>query len=258
MDITSQAETSSIDTSGQENPAVNDLVQENEQQVAIETQGNDDNSGQGKSGLSEIDKLKFGYEKRISKLTNSKKEYEERLAALESKLNPAEEEINRDDMTDDEYIEYKAKTLAKQELESYVQKQHEEAEYAAQVQAHADDWNSKIKEFGKEDYADKVSAVEEYIPADVKQLIGTSSNGPAIAYELANNPDLIIELNKLDPQRRIFAVLNIENKIKAGPQVTNATPTLSSEGGGNPTSVDPSKMSTKQWMEWRKKQLTKK
>jgi len=51
MDIASNPETSGL-SSGQ-NPEPNDLVQGSESQVAVETQGNDETSGQGKSGLSE-------------------------------------------------------------------------------------------------------------------------------------------------------------------------------------------------------------
>jgi len=247
-------------------PSVNTEVSNQNPDTSVQTnlvnespEGNVSTEDQGKPELTEIDKLKHGYDKRLKKLSAKKNDYESKIADLEARLaaqennaNPEQPQIDRDDMTEDEYISHMVKQGVQDQLNTEYGKQAEYVQQMQQQEVAANAWQEKIDAFGKEDYAEIVGMAEQFIPNDVKSAIAQSDIGPALAYEISKDPSLVESLHNMDAQRRAWTVFNLENKIKN--PVSQAAPTPDVHGSSTTRSADPSKMNMKEWANWRASQ----
>lgn len=96
-------------------------------------------------------------------------------------------------------------------------------------------------------------------PGAAKEVVG-SDLGPQILHYLAANPDQAVRIAKQTSEQQAAAIGRIEGELRAKskqktPQITRApNPPTPTQGRGNTPSVDPSKMSTKQWIEWDRQQ----
>lgn len=240
----------SNDYQGEINQNPTETVQSQEviESEAHETESSDEAPAQGeeaKSDLSDVDKMKYAFEKRLGKATRQKKELEEtstqqaeRIAELERKLaelsnSNVSDEPDINDMTEEEYISYQ---IQKKQEEFYNKQQETQREQLAKQQAAQQvqaDWNAKIQAFGKADFADVVSVAQEYIPDTVKQMALQMDNGPEIIYALSKDIDTLERLNKIqDPDRIKFEVFSLEQRLKN--PVSTAQPVPSASKGTAP------------------------
>lgn len=89
------------------------------------------------------------------------------------------------------------------------------------------------------------------------EVILTEESGPDLAYYLHANPKEMRRIFSLSPIAQATAMARIADKIsQKSVSVTGAPPpTKPVRTSKGSASVDPSKMSTDEWMEWRRKQI---
>jgi len=93
--------------------------------------------------------------------------------------------------------------------------------------------------------------------ADVLDL---SEQGPQILYHLGKNPEEAMRIARLPPAHAALEIGRLEAKLSL-PQaktVTQAPPPIRPLSGGSGSAiVDPDKMTTTEWRQWREEQLRK-
>lgn len=100
---------------------------------------------------------------------------------------------------------------------------------------------------------------------DAAALVVESELGPQILHYLGANPDQAVRIARQTPAKQAAAIGRIEGELlskpkQKTPQITRApNPPTPTQGRGNTPSVDPSKMSTKEWIAWdRQQEMAKK
>ena len=263
--ITTEAPTENVGEINQ-NPFENVQAQEVVESETETSTSSDEVPAQdeeAKIELSDADKMKHAFEKRLGKATRQKKELLEQTSAqsarieeLERKLaelTSGDEEPDTSDMTEEEYISYRVKSeqerLLREQRETSA-KQSEAYRAAQQVQS---EWNAKIKKFGKADFSEVVSIAQEYLPDEVKQMALTSDMGPELVYTISKDLDLIERLNRMDPERRKFEVFSLEQRLKNPVSTTPATPQADRGAAPKVKPFDPQTASMKEFLEHRAK-----
>jgi hypothetical protein len=109
-------------------------------------------------------------------------------------------------------------------------------------------------------------ALPQITNKDTAALIVDSPVGPQILYHLAKNPEKATRLVRQSPAQQAAAIGRLEAEITAqaaAPKSKQKTPNNitrapnppnPTSGRGNTPSVDPNKMSAKDWIEWDRKQ----
>lgn len=150
-----------------------------------------------------------------------------------------------------------AQTAAKTEAEKAFAKAKEEA----RLRALDDGFGLKQQQFAEKtaDYWDTVrNPALNFFNGDFLEAMKADENGPQIAYHIAKDPKLVARLaGKSVPQRlaelgRISAELS---RPAPPPRVTAAPAPPTPIGGGAGGEIDPSKLSTDDWMAHRTKQI---
>lgn len=99
---------------------------------------------------------------------------------------------------------------------------------------------------------------------DAAAVVVESELGPQILEYLGSNPDQAVRIAKRTPSQQAADIGRIEGELRAKsktpqktPQITRApNPPTPTSGRGNTPSVDPNKMSTKEWIAWDRQQET--
>lgn len=172
--------------------------------------------------LSEADKIKFAYQKRVNrqgaKISDLERERQQLLAELEKYKPKQVDDAPKEDQFQsvEEFLIAKGKYEAKKEFEAQQVKAKQEAEqaaYAQKVSETAEKLKQKEAEFRKTipDYDDAVAVVNDFIsdamsddPNSVhvqifRDFVMTSENPSPILYQLGKNPHEIDRLSKLSP-----------------------------------------------------------
>jgi hypothetical protein len=110
------------------------------------------------------------------------------------------------------------------------------------------------------DYADSVSALASTATFgdEVLEVLAGSEHAPAVVHYLGKHLDEAEALSRMSPAKAAFELARIEAKVtapKPKPPVSNAPtppPTLS---GGSVVQKDPDRMTTAEWLAWRRSQL---
>tara|TARA_R110002096_G_scaffold149991_4_gene311720 strand:+ start:4626 stop:5432 length:807 start_codon:yes stop_codon:yes gene_type:complete len=229
----------SVDT----NPVEQVVDQLNDEQVA--TNPSDEVSevdGPTKPKYTKEEKAQHAYDKRISTLVAQRNELQAKLEQQEAAKNTVtpdssldELEAQRDELSDDEYYDQlttlKSDMAVQTALNARTQEEAKKQEYIKQ----ATTWNDRIKETGYSDYNEKVKAVESFIPQEAQSFMLHSSVGPKMAYALANDLDLIRDMNTMDSGRLSYTLYDLEKRISTPVEVTQAakpTPSPSGKSAG--------------------------
>lgn len=113
-----------------------------------------------------------------------------------------------------------------------------------------------------EDYADKVYDPTLPLTKEVVELIAESDIGPRVAYYLADHRDVAASLANMTPVQaaREFGKIEARLSTAAPRKSVSQAPAPPPKIGAVEAEVDrdPDKMSTKDWLKWREKQLRKK
>lgn len=216
-----------------------------------------------------------GVAKRIDELTRNWREAERREAALLEMLRkqqqvepPKAEHEKLRTLADFEYDETKyqahligeatrqATAAAKRELQEQAQRDAEARR--------ARSFNERETKFAEnaDDYFSVTRSPSLRISAAMSEAIQESDDGPALAYHLAKNPDLADKIADLSPLAAARELGRLEAKLtrerEKPPVVSKAPPPVPKIEAVEPAiERDPDKMSTKDWMTWREKQLRK-
>jgi hypothetical protein len=261
-EVTSDSPVSSEQGSTQTNPTESVHSPEVIESESNDTTSSDEGPAQtdeAKIELTDADKMKHAFEKRLGKLTGQKKDLSEqtsaqseRIAELERRIadmqdTPAEE-ADVDTMTEQEYIAHQVKIQRQAEQAEYARQQNEHKQREASVRTVQDQWNKKIDTFNKPDYVEVVRMAEQYIPQDVLQLAVNSDIGPELVYTIAKDIDTIERLTHMDPDRRKFELYTLEQKLKN--PVSSAKPVPNADRGQTPHAkpFNPDKADMKEYL----------
>jgi hypothetical protein len=128
-----------------------------------------------------------------------------------------------------------------------------------EFQSALDQFNAKAHAMRKQ-HPDFDRVVENPVFTEPMRIAVLNSEiGPEIAYHLGlpENQETADRIRNLSPERQIYEVGKLETKLEIAKQTKKATAApepiepVGMSGGG--ADVDPSKMTTEQWMEWDKK-----
>lgn len=140
------------------------------------------------------------------------------------------------------------------------QAQVERQQYEQQRQAQDFEGRKEAKmSEGIEKYDDFVDVVIENptlrITPVMAEAIVESDIGHDVAYYLGTHPDEAARIAALSPVAQIREVARLEGKVTAPPEPTKAPPPITPSGSRASVDKDPDKMSTDEWLAWRRKQL---
>lgn len=99
---------------------------------------------------------------------------------------------------------------------------------------------------------------------DAASVVVESELGPQILEYLGMNPDQAVRIARQTPVQQAAAIGRIEGELRAKSKTPQKTPNITrapnpptpTQGRGNTPSVDPNKMSTKEWIAWDRQQET--
>ncbi len=173
-------------------------------------------------------KSKSGFQKRISQLTDQKREYrsraeaaEARVAELEAQLTPDGEAAPKEDDFEnpDDYLVARAKYEAKQELRQEqldsAKKQKQDAVEGV-TKARKDTFAERVNEAREtfKDFDDVALRDDLPVSDTLAEVIQTAEKGPEVLYHLGNNPDEAARLSNMDSVSAAIAVGEIAAKLQ--------------------------------------------
>lgn len=211
--------------------------------------------------VAEQDGKPDGVQKRINKITAEKysetrraDELQARLeqleanppAPVESKGQPTLEQFDYDETAfQSALIDYKVEQKAIQ-IESRQQANQQRIDANANQQR----FNSKVAEFGADDYLDVVGVLPE-LPGDVFNAIMQAEDGPQLAYYLGQHLDVADDLTRLPPMAAAMKLGTISAQLSAKPK--SITPSAAPDpiapiNGGGTSSKGLEEMSMAEFM----------
>lgn len=156
--------------------------------------------------------------------------------------------------TYDEYVE----ALTDWKVEQTINKQSSAKAQQTESMVREANWAAKLEEARQTlpDYAEVVGSSEVNIAPHVADALFDSDQGPALAYHMAQHPDLADRLNKLSPVKAAIEL----GRLEAALSTPVAKPTTKAPAPVTPIrsaptrQVDPAKLSMDEYIEWRRKQ----
>lgn len=169
-------------------------------------------------------KPKGGFQRRISELTQQRRERDAYIAELEKRIKESEKQApeaapKRDDF--DSYEEWtnatarhEARQAYRSEREAERQAELQRAEAARLAAANAE-WEARNEAaFEKyDDYGAMYDAVGTAITRDIADAIRAADNGPDIVMHLGKHPDELGKLSKLEGVKAAIAIGRIEARL---------------------------------------------
>lgn len=216
-----------------------------------------------------------GVQKRIDRAVRQKYEaearakmLEERLAALETRIAPPQQQKELDNSEPkienfdsfDAFVAAKAEWIAERKIEQTLtereKRQLAEREAAARKQT-ADSWTKRLHAATEEipDFEEVLASSEVPMSQPMQQTIMESEIGPRIAYWLAQNPEEATKIYQMSPIRAIAAIGRIEERLESQPtekKPTSAPAPIKPVGGKASIRKDPGQMSDAEYAKWRK------
>lgn len=223
-------------------------------ETAEEREGNDpdrDEKGRFKAD---------GVQKRMNELTRARREAERqaeywRGIATQTAPVAATEKPSRDQFADpDDYVEALTEWKADQAVAKSQQSQAVHAESSARNAV----WSAREAEAKASipDYDSVVPASTVEVKQHVIDALLDSEAGPSLVYHLAKNPDIAARLNGMSPMSAAIELGRLESTLAApvAKAPSNAPPPTSPIGGAATMTRDPTKMSTADYVAWRRSQ----
>lgn len=161
-----------------------------------------------------------GFQRKIDKLTRrnyelagANSELRERLSKLEERISALPQQTAKQEAEDpepaleqfktyEEWVKAVGRWTARQEAKALVAKEREtqtKAEQDAQDRETVENYRERVREFAKEhdDFDDVVANIKlrESLAAPVQLCLLEDENGPALAYYLGENPEVVSHLN---------------------------------------------------------------
>ena len=109
------------------------------------------------------------------------------------------------------------------------------------------------------DYAEAYASLQNNVrfSQPVLEVIATSDRGPEIVHHLGTHLDVADRVARMPPHMAAAEIARIEARLSAPKTkpVSNAPPPAPVLGGGGAIQKDPERMSTDEWLAWRRTQL---
>lgn len=220
------------------------------------------------------DKGRFVPQERLNEVTRHRREAERRADALERELQalrqqqPAQHQPRSNDVPSLEAFNYDMAAWSQAMTEHVTQRTLSQAEQRLQQaeqqrtqQQIVEQFDARSREYaaanpGFDDRIADLGRNVQFHPA-VVEVIGTSDHGPAVADYLATHLDEADRIARMQPHLAALHLGRIEAKVSAPKpkpvsKAPNPAPVL---GGGSAVQKDPERMSTEEWLKWRRDQL---
>jgi hypothetical protein len=202
-------------------------------------------------------------------------ELENRLKTLESKAQPAPEEVKKPLPTDFkdafEYAEALAKWSADEAIKAERKRQEDKTRQDEQERLNRE-FTERIQKAKAEieDFDEVLSQADQIVPPHIQQLIVESDDGPRVAYHFARNPKELERVARLSPVRALAEIGKIEASFSGKVVTMTESPTVATEKPANVSKApkpiepisgseagnqkDPSQMSTKEYLAYAREQ----
>lgn len=218
-------------------------------------------------------------QKRIDQLTREK--YEERRAkeALEQRLKeleqskpkpepikpPKYEDFDSDEAYNAANADYLA-TLAAEKLDSREAAKRQELEQSERLKEQAERTTKYVEKLQAEaaqyeGIMDKLNdplfaSITQQMDSELIGLIQTSEKATALTYHLATNIEDADRLSRISPVQAARELALIEARLETPKpnKISNAPDPIKPIGSNESATINPDKMTTEAWMEWRQKQ----
>lgn len=248
-----------------------------EQEVQEQTQDSTTEQVDERQGSDKArdEKGRFVPQERVNEITRARREAERRADSLERELSNLRQQVpaqhqpqssqGAPKLEDYDYdmsafgvalTEY-AVTQAQTQAESRIQ-QRTQQEQAQKLQRSFEDRAVKYAAEHPE-FDEAVSSLTKTVQfrPEVVETISASEHGPAVVHYLAQHLDEADDIARMPAHLAAAQIVRIESRVSATKPkpVTNApkpTPVL---GGGAAATKDPDRMTTEEWLAWRRKQL---
>ena len=207
-----------------------------------------------------------GYEKRIGKLTGRAKKAEaenselaEKYAALEAKLEALTPVKTKDDFANEnEYIDYRADKQAQAQIKKQETQLRVENDERQKQEAESKQWRETSTAFREQhpDFDKVLQSSRVDLEPNTLREIALMDDGPAVAYHIAQNVNLALDVADLSGGALVRKLNRIGVELEQGllrKSITKAKPTPSIQGKGS-AQVDDSKLSMDDWAKKRNKQ----
>ena len=108
----------------------------------------------------------------------------------------------------------------------------------------------------KKVHADFDEVVESPVFTDpMKKVLFDIDNGPLVAYHIAKNRDVAKRIQSLPPEMQVYEIGRLETQLllaQKAKKTTTAPEPITPVGSTGAPEIEPSKMSTEEWMEYEK------
>lgn len=246
-------------------PAPAEVVEETPTE-ATETEGEEDASeGEDETSLRD-DKGRYkkgSAQDRIGELTRARREAERErdfykgLVSQPTPTSPVEGAAKPTPDSFDSYDEY-TEALTDWKIDQREAKRSTETSQRTEALVQQANWTSKLEAAAVilPDYADVVGSSEVPIAPHVGQALMDSDRGPELAYHMAQNPDVAERLNKLSPIKAAMELGRLETALAApaAKPTTKAPAPITPIRPASARQADPAKMTTEEYVEFRRKQ----
>lgn len=217
-------------------------------------------------------KRKPGAEKRIAQLTWQLKEQERQFEQLRQQISqpqkPSEPSQERPTLESVGYDEAKYTDAMEQYLNSQIEsridstltaKQQEASrkQQAETLQKQTDSFMRKGIELA-DDFAEVVADESLPVTESMRDALFSVDDGPKVLYHLAQNPAEIFRIASLPPYAQAVEIGRLEARLSLPQPKQNSSappPVRPLSAGGESVRKDPDKMTTKEWLAWRQKQI---
>jgi hypothetical protein len=252
-----------LDSQPADAAAVDQTKETTESEQTAEQQENQERDESGKF------KSKNATQARIDELTRQRHDAAREAAYWRGVAEAAKPKAETPAVTDaepketdfEQYGDY-VRALAKHEARQLVMAEREQMAKQSQAEKVATGWQQRAEAFKatRPDFDTVVGESTIPIANHVLESVKDSEHGPALAYHLAQNPDIAARLNSLPPRAADREIGRIEATLDkpAAPQkrITSAPqPAGTTIGAGRSTEGDPSRMSMDDYMRWRTTKL---
>lgn len=221
------------------------------------------------------EKGRFVPQERVNEITRARREaergwqserqlreqLEQRLAALETQRQPSSDKPPAlEDFDFDQSRWAKAVTdyAVAQASKTVEAKYRDSATQRTQHQA-MEEFASREREYAKAnpDYINAAQELASFVrfPNETVEAIGYSEQGPALVHYLANHLDEADRISRLPPHLAALQLGRIEKDLVKPKPVSKAPPPAPKVDGGAAVNKDPERMTTEEWVAWRRAQL---
>lgn len=215
------------------------------------------------------------YQERITQLVNRGKEAEERAQEAEQRLRLLEQQLKqsgqqapqRPKLEDFEYdearynealAEYYDQRSSSNLNSALANQQRQEAQMLKQQaqQAIVETFRERVNAFAEDhpDFHQVVTNPQIPLNRNITNTLMFDDNGPAVAYHLAKNPQLAMEISQMPAPRAAMELGKISSQLSApvAPRTTQAPPPPKPpKATGSSVQKDPDKMTPAEYARWR-------